>query len=93
MQFIRESTPVARKRHECLACFELSECDLFTNPHESKHWEPEDKETLKALADNRYINKGEKYYHQVYTYDGEICDYRAKIAAHKLFMKYVYEAQ
>ena len=91
MQFIRESYPVARKRHECLACFELSECDLFTNELESKNWDPQDKEKLKKLTNNNYIEKGEKYYHQVYTYDGEICDYRAKISAHELFIKYVYE--
>lgn len=92
MIFIRDSKPVARKRYECLACFELSEADCFDPNEPLFHWSKEDREVLMKLKEDQYINIGEKYYHQVYSYDGEICSFRAKLEAHRLFLKYVYES-
>jgi len=91
MTFIRESTPVAKKRYSCDACFELERADCFNENPDVEHWEKEDKESLLKLKQDQYINIGEKYYHQVYSYDGEMCSFRAKLEAKRLFLKYVDE--
>lgn len=80
MQHIITIERTARKEYRCNACEWLSELDDFS-------WFSfaEKRQVVKLLRKNKgMINKGEKYMHCTYKYDGEIHVSRFLQEAHEL---------
>ena len=85
-EFIRETRPIARKEHECMACVWLNEYGekpgyLGMTLSDARKW-------VKARKDKYKIKKGEKYINVTQVHDGKIYDFKAKIEIDKLCRKY-----